>query len=161
MQSESNTQNVSANFQFNIALIDDKETRTKKGNLFEMPGVRMWLQSLNPNSEHVESCTYLGSHFLLMYTQQHSLWTYWTGNRQPGTPIVMWHSDWYSFMQLTPFGKQMTTRHFGVGSSLLSRVSPKQRLLWTAPKVGMLEAHLKRAFAWLFIRKVSSNWDTC
>lgn len=41
MQSESNTQNVSANFQFNIALIDDKETRTKKGNLFEMPGVRM------------------------------------------------------------------------------------------------------------------------
>lgn len=103
--------NVSENYRSNIAQIDKEENLTKKANIFEMIAGRMWFQSLKPKSEHGESDTYLRSHFLLEHFQQHSQWTYWTGNGQPVTPAVKWHSSWHGFNELAPFGKQMTTKH--------------------------------------------------
>ena len=101
-----NLQDVSASCQSNIAQIDEEEAWTKKAKSFDLPADRVWLQDLKPNSELVGRNTSFRSLFLW-----NSLWACWTGNGLPGTPAVKWHASWHSFMELTLFGKQMTTRH--------------------------------------------------
>ena len=106
-----NLQDVSASCQSNIAQIDEEEAWTKKAKSFEVPADRVWLQDLEPNSELIGRYTDFRSLFLHEHFQWNSLWAYWTGNGLPGTPAVQWRASWHSFMELTPFGKQMTTRH--------------------------------------------------